>query len=142
MNKQIFVFSTLYVKITFHFQAYPGSGVEAAEAGRSQNANAARKPPPPPRKIFEFLDKYIVGQEVAKKCLSVAVYNHYKRIYHNIPVNKSETPKIAEETQQSFMPSSREWGQLSGKKIHSVENTLISRKINFDVISHNCLSYY
>jgi len=48
-------------------KAYPGSGVEAAEAGRSQNANTARKPPPPPRKIYEFLDKYIVGQNQAKK---------------------------------------------------------------------------
>ena len=110
--------------IFIHFQAYPGSGVEAAEAGRSQNANTARKPPPPPRKIYEFLDKYIVGQNQAKKCLSVAVYNHYKRIYHNIPVNKSETPKIAEETQQSFMPSSREWGQLSGTQCENYGHLL------------------
>ena len=38
--------------------------------------------------IYEFLDRYVVGQNFAKKVLSVAVYNHYKRIYHNIPVNK------------------------------------------------------
>ncbi|CAO2634577.1 ATP-dependent Clp protease ATP-binding subunit clpX-like, mitochondrial, partial [Lemmus lemmus] len=31
------------------------------------------------------LDKYVVGQSFAKKVLSVAVYNHYKRIYNNIP---------------------------------------------------------
>jgi ATP-dependent Clp protease ATP-binding subunit ClpX len=37
---------------------------------------------PKPREIFEFLDDYIVGQEQAKKILSVAVYNHYKRIQH------------------------------------------------------------
>jgi ATP-dependent Clp protease ATP-binding subunit ClpX len=35
---------------------------------------------PKPREIFEFLNQYIVGQERAKKALSVAVYNHYKRI--------------------------------------------------------------
>ncbi|MBS1847772.1 MAG: ATP-dependent Clp protease ATP-binding subunit ClpX, partial [Actinobacteria bacterium] len=35
---------------------------------------------PKPRKIFEFLNDYIDGQEVAKKILSVAVYSHYKRI--------------------------------------------------------------
>ncbi len=35
---------------------------------------------PKPREIFEFLNDYIVGQETAKKILSVAVYNHYKRI--------------------------------------------------------------
>ncbi len=37
---------------------------------------------PRPKEIFEFLDDYIVGQETAKKILSVAVYNHYKRIQH------------------------------------------------------------
>jgi ATP-dependent Clp protease ATP-binding subunit ClpX len=35
---------------------------------------------PKPREIFEFLNDYVVGQESAKKILSVAVYNHYKRI--------------------------------------------------------------
>ena len=37
---------------------------------------------PKPREIFSFLDDYIVGQERAKKILSVAVYNHYKRVQH------------------------------------------------------------
>ncbi|MEV5574121.1 ATP-dependent Clp protease ATP-binding subunit ClpX [Spirillospora sp. NPDC052269] len=35
---------------------------------------------PKPREIYEFLDSYVIGQETAKKALSVAVYNHYKRI--------------------------------------------------------------
>src|SRR5580700_10452276 len=35
---------------------------------------------PKPREIYEFLDSYVIGQEQAKKGLSVAVYNHYKRI--------------------------------------------------------------
>ena len=35
---------------------------------------------PKPREIYEFLKDYVVGQEQAKKILSVAVYNHYKRI--------------------------------------------------------------
>ena len=35
---------------------------------------------PKPREIFEFLNDYIVGQELAKKILAVAVYNHYKRV--------------------------------------------------------------
>ena len=35
---------------------------------------------PTPREIKEFLDKYVVGQEAAKRFLSVAVYNHYKRL--------------------------------------------------------------
>ncbi len=37
---------------------------------------------PKPIEIFEFLDDFIVGQERAKKILSVAVYNHYKRVQH------------------------------------------------------------
>ena len=36
---------------------------------------------PPPHKIKEALDQYIVGQERAKKIISVAVYNHYKRVF-------------------------------------------------------------
>ena len=35
---------------------------------------------PKPREIFAFLEEYVIGQEPAKKALSVAVYNHYKRI--------------------------------------------------------------
>jgi ATP-dependent Clp protease ATP-binding subunit ClpX len=35
---------------------------------------------PKPKEIFEFLDKYVIKQEQAKKSMAVAVYNHYKRI--------------------------------------------------------------
>ncbi len=38
---------------------------------------------PKPKEIKEILDQYVIGQEDAKKILSVAVYNHYKRILHN-----------------------------------------------------------
>ncbi len=38
---------------------------------------------PKPQEIKSFLDQHIVGQSMAKKILSVAVYNHYKRISHN-----------------------------------------------------------
>lgn len=55
--------------------------------GTHPNLNTHRRPPPPPKKIMEYLDRHVVGQDWAKKVLSVAVYNHYKRIYHNIPTN-------------------------------------------------------
>ncbi|GAG73130.1 unnamed protein product [marine sediment metagenome] len=38
---------------------------------------------PSPKEIKSYLDEYIVGQDKAKKILSVAVYNHYKRIKSN-----------------------------------------------------------
>ncbi len=47
---------------------------------------------PKPKEIKEHLDQHIIGQEDAKKVLSVAVYNHYKRINHNI--SKSEKDGI------------------------------------------------
>src|SRR5690606_23125828 len=37
---------------------------------------------PSPRQIKEFLDQYVIGQDIAKKALSVAVHSHYKRLLH------------------------------------------------------------
>ncbi|KAL7980172.1 hypothetical protein Chor_001440 [Crotalus horridus] len=61
-----------------------------------------QKPPPPPKKIYNYLDKYVVGQCFAKKVLSVAVYNHYKRIYNNIPANLRQQAEV--EKQASLTP--------------------------------------
>lgn len=45
---------------------------------------------PSPHEIKKQLDEYIIGQDEAKKVLSVAVYNHYKRINYNFSVNKGD----------------------------------------------------
>lgn len=42
--------------------------------------NSVSGPIPTPKEIFEYLNQYIIGQDEAKKYLSVAVYNHYKRL--------------------------------------------------------------
>ena len=48
------------------------------------------KPIPKPHEIKAYLDQHIVGQDDAKKVLSVAVYNHYKRLKHNINSDKDD----------------------------------------------------
>lgn len=60
---------------------------EMAEENKSALGSTADGSLPSPSKIKEFLDQYVIGQEFAKKVLSVAVYNHYKRLNSN-KVNK------------------------------------------------------
>jgi len=48
-----------------------------AEAGEETSSEFEL---PKPREIYAFLEEYVIGQEAAKKALSVAVYNHYKRV--------------------------------------------------------------
>ncbi len=45
-----------------------------------EGASAPQKPLPTPEDIKKHLDSYVIGQDIAKKILSVSVYNHYKRI--------------------------------------------------------------
>jgi ATP-dependent Clp protease ATP-binding subunit ClpX len=53
---------------------------QTAAGSASRQAGITLQNVPPPRKIYEHLNEYVIGQEQAKKVLSVAVYNHYKRI--------------------------------------------------------------
>ncbi len=53
---------------------------EMAEISKEENGGIGASSLPSPSKIKEFLDQYVIGQDYAKKVLSVAVYNHYKRL--------------------------------------------------------------
>ena len=52
--------------------------------------------------INEYLNRHVIGQEWAKKVLSVAVYNHYKRIFNNLT---SSPKKGHEEHQEQQQPA-------------------------------------
>ncbi|XP_053676033.1 ATP-dependent Clp protease ATP-binding subunit clpX-like, mitochondrial [Anopheles nili] len=98
---ETFVSSTRFVKCEkcHHFFVVL-SEVDSKKTIKDAEPKGARKPPPPPKKIMEYLDRHVVGQELAKKVLSVAVYNHYKRIYHNLPVPASSSAGAQQQQQQ------------------------------------------
>ena len=81
---------------------FPGMGTRQKVKKR---AKGEKKEPPidinkvlPPHKIKEKLDEYVIGQEQAKKAISVAVYNHYKRI-----VRQQETEDVEIEKSNMLM---------------------------------------
>jgi len=55
--------------------------VEEDEGNGQRRKDEPRKGIPTPMEIKRFLDTYVIGQDQTKKVLSVAVYNHYKRLY-------------------------------------------------------------
>ncbi len=61
--------------------------------GPRQDEAVSAKPLPKPSEIKDFLDQYIIGQDQAKKYLSVAVYNHYKRLAQAKDKNDVEIEK-------------------------------------------------
>ncbi len=77
-----------YAVLTQFSEPPERSASKAPPARMGQNARRTSRRTPSmgklltPREIKERLDEYVIGQEDAKKILSVAVYNHYKRIYY------------------------------------------------------------
>jgi ATP-dependent Clp protease ATP-binding subunit ClpX len=68
--------------------------VEEAEARKAKDAGGLDlKKLPKPTEIKAYLDQYVIGQDQAKRYLSVAVYNHYKRILQNVDDDGVEIEK-------------------------------------------------
>lgn len=53
------------------------------ERRRAGKSRAGLKSIPKPREVFDFLDQYVIGQDLAKRAISVAVHTHYKRLAHS-----------------------------------------------------------
>ncbi|NEQ34506.1 MAG: ATP-dependent protease ATP-binding subunit ClpX [Leptolyngbya sp. SIO4C5] len=64
------------------------------ERRRSSTSPIALNQIPKPREIKKYLDEHVIGQDEAKKVLSVAVYNHYKRLSYS--QNRSESEEVVE----------------------------------------------
>ncbi|OPX20067.1 MAG: ATP-dependent protease ATP-binding subunit ClpX [Desulfobacca sp. 4484_104] len=64
-----------------------------AEEYEKEEAKSARLSIPEPAEIKKEIDEYVIGQERAKKILSVAVYNHYKRINSRVDMDGVELQK-------------------------------------------------
>tara|TARA_B100001057_G_scaffold109570_1_gene107509 strand:- start:2912 stop:4144 length:1233 start_codon:yes stop_codon:yes gene_type:complete len=72
-------------------QAY---GIVVEEAKKNETEVSTEKPKiAKPKEIKSFLDNYVVGQDQTKKVISVAVYNHYKRLYQKKGKNDVEIEK-------------------------------------------------
>lgn len=71
-----------------------------AEEGEKSTSLPEISKVPKPVEIKSFLDDHIIGQDDAKRILSVAVYNHYKRVNHNL-TNKEKEAKDVVEIQKS-----------------------------------------
>ena len=68
-------------------------GQKAGVAG-APNATGGVGALPKPSEIKTFLDEHVIGQEKAKRILSVAVYNHYKRIQHQSTLKKGDKGNV------------------------------------------------
>ena len=66
--------------ITQAYTILQSSNLYADNSKNARDKNAKAKRVPKPMKIKEYLDEYVIGQDEAKRCLAVAVYNHYKRL--------------------------------------------------------------
>ncbi|MDE2906625.1 MAG: AAA family ATPase, partial [Acidobacteriota bacterium] len=65
-----------------------------ADDSRFESKGALRSSLPVPADIKKFLDQYVIGQEVTKKKLAVAVYNHYKRVEIQKRVKNRHEPEL------------------------------------------------
>ena len=74
------------------YQIVQTSGIMAASAAGSKEKFKLKKVPKP-KEIKDYLDQYVIGQEEAKRFLSVAVYNHYKRLQQPDDPNGVEIEK-------------------------------------------------
>ncbi|CAH1797962.1 unnamed protein product [Owenia fusiformis] len=135
---ETFVSSTRFVKCEkcHHFFVVLSEKDTKNTSGLTQADKPKFTPPPPPKKIYEYLGRHVVGQNAAKKVLSVAVYNHYKRINTNMlnnptPSNKQPEGQDTNMRQALFSPRGLSLQQNTGPK-----SSVLRELLTIDGMNH------
>ena len=89
-----------------------------ADDNKFEARGGARTSLPVPQEIKKFLDEYVIGQELTKKKLAVAVYNHYKRL----EIQKQPLDKLVNDADRDFIMDAEQ------ARAYGVVDHVISRR--------------
>lgn len=83
----------MYKIVAMHknpYAAHPSYGMGSPVPPKSKKPETKASELPHPEEIKEYLDQFVIGQDLAKRALCVAVYNHYKRLDYNATRNTTD----------------------------------------------------
>ncbi|EPB72859.1 putative ATP-dependent Clp protease, ATP-binding subunit ClpX [Ancylostoma ceylanicum] len=92
--------TTRYIHCENCNKLYAGNIIEESSKQWSIK-NDQRRSPPYPSQIAEYLDRFVVGQKQAKKTLAVGVYQHYRRLEHNIESGAASIHQMKEDVKST-----------------------------------------
>ncbi|KAK6015014.1 hypothetical protein OSTOST_19570, partial [Ostertagia ostertagi] len=96
----IFSATTRYIHCDNCNKLYAGNIIEESSKQWTVKIEQ-RRSPPYPSQIAEYLDRFVVGQKQAKKTLAVGVYQHYRRLEHNIESGAASIHQIKEDVKNT-----------------------------------------
>ena len=139
MQKSVDVMQKNPINITDLMANFPsdmnlGDMISAAQIPKSQKLKKRKEKPkaeapkleraniPPPHKIKERLDAFVIGQEQAKKVVSVAVYNHYKRI---LSEKRDPEPEEKKSDSAKTKPVPVDWADVGNSGVEIQKSNIL-----------------